>query len=118
MCGRDEATASYWLFGLLLTEGGTGEEQAAIVLRNDSGEEACLPSSEVSAQALIPVNAAPGRFGYVSVKVKVKVLGAEPISCSSKVSHIGCKSICQQQGHRLEPFGLCRTLLMINANLF
>lgn len=66
MCGRDEATASYWLFGLLLTEGGTGEEQAAIVLRNDSGVEACLPSSEVSAQALIPVTAAPGRFGYVS----------------------------------------------------
>lgn len=66
MCGRDEATASYWLFGLLLTEGGTGEEQAAIVLRNDSGEEACLPSSEVSAQALIPVTTAPGRFGYVS----------------------------------------------------
>lgn len=35
MCGRDAATASYWLFGLLLTEGGAGEEQAAIVLGND-----------------------------------------------------------------------------------
>lgn len=61
-----------WSQGVLLAgwtfidRGRNGEEQAAIVLRNDSGEEACLPSSEVSAQALIPANAAPGRFGYVS----------------------------------------------------
>lgn len=47
--GARETRPSYWLFGLLLTEGGTGEEQAAIVLRNDSGVAACLPSSEVSA---------------------------------------------------------------------
>lgn len=65
-CAGNEARASYWLLGLILTEGGTCEEQAAIVPRNDGGEEACLLSSELSDQALIPVNAAPGRLGYVS----------------------------------------------------
>lgn len=65
-CAGNEARASNWLLGLILTEGGTCEEQAAIVLRNDRGEEACLLSSELSAQELIPVNAAPGRLGYVS----------------------------------------------------
>lgn len=54
MCGRREARASDWLLGHLLTEGGTCDQQAAIVLRNDGGEEACLPSSEVSPEALIP----------------------------------------------------------------
>lgn len=65
-CAGSEARASYWLLGRILTEGGTCEEQAAIVLRNDGVEEACLPSSEVSAQALIPVNTAPGCLGNVS----------------------------------------------------
>lgn len=54
MCGRREARASDWLLGRLLTEGGTCDQQAAIVLRNDGGKEACLPSSEVSPEALIP----------------------------------------------------------------
>lgn len=44
VCGRRGAGASDWLLGPLLTEGGTCDQQAAIVLRNDGGEEpVCLP---------------------------------------------------------------------------